>query len=193
MSAQTGRRVRRFAYRRTAMYEYTLKRSNRKTLALEITRELIVLVRAPIRLNKRDIDRFVEKHTDWITAHLENQRRRALSDPPKALTKQEIEALKQKARDYLPGRIKYYGALMGLEPAGIKITSARTRYGSCSGKNSLCFSCRLMLRPIPAVDLVVVHELAHIRHKNHGRDFYACIAAVLPDYKTRQKLLKGNV
>jgi len=175
------------------MYEYTLKRSNRKTLGLEITRELNVLVRAPMRLNKRDIDRFVERHTDWIAAHLESQRRRAEADPPAELTKSEIETLKQKARDYLPGRVAYYSKLMGLEPAGIKITSAKTRYGSCSGKNSLCFSCRLMLRPIPAVDLVVVHELAHIRHKNHGRNFYACIAAVLPDYKARQKLLRGIV
>ena len=47
-----------------------------------------------------------------------------------------------------------------------------------------------MRYPTPAVEYVVVHELAHIRHKNHGKDFYAFIASVLPDYKEREKLLR---
>ena len=79
---------------------------------------------------------------------------------------------------------------MGLTPTGVRITGARRRFGSCSAKNSLCFSWRLMLYPQAAVDYVVVHELAHIAHKNHGPAFYACIAAVLPDYKARIRLLK---
>lgn len=169
------------------MYEYTLIRSNRKTLGLEITRELTVLVRAPMRMPKRDIDRFVGQHTDWIAAHLE--RRQQQAEPPRELSRAEINALIQKALEYLPGRIEYYGKRMGLRPTGIRITGAQKRYGSCSGRNSLCFSYRLMLYPPEAVDLVVVHELAHIRHKNHGPDFYACIASVLPDYKARKKLL----
>jgi predicted metal-dependent hydrolase len=79
---------------------------------------------------------------------------------------------------------------MGLRPAGVKITSAAKRFGSCSAKNSLCFSWRLMRYPEAAIDYVIVHELAHIRHKNHGRDFYTLIGAVLPDYRERKKLLK---
>ena len=79
---------------------------------------------------------------------------------------------------------------MGLTPAGISITGAEKRFGSCSGKNRLCFSWRLMLYPPEAVDYVVVHELAHIRHKNHGRDFYALVASILPDYRQREALLR---
>ena len=79
---------------------------------------------------------------------------------------------------------------MGVSPTGIKITTARKRYGSCSGKNSLCFSCFLMEYPEEAVDLVVVHELCHIREKNHGPRFYALLEHYLPDYKERKKLLK---
>ena len=79
---------------------------------------------------------------------------------------------------------------MGLTPTGIKITAARKRYGSCSGKNSLCFSCFLMRCPEEAIDLVVVHELCHIRVKNHSAAFYALLAQYLPDYKERKKLLK---
>lgn len=79
---------------------------------------------------------------------------------------------------------------MGVSPTGIKITSAKKRFGSCSGKNSLCFSFMLMQYPEEAVDYVVVHELAHIRHHNHSRDFYRFIEKYMPDYKEREKLLK---
>lgn len=64
------------------------------------------------------------------------------------------------------------------------------RFGSCSASNRLCFAWRLMRYPEAAVDYVVVHELAHIRYKNHGPAFYRLIASVLPDYKERIKLLK---
>ena len=79
---------------------------------------------------------------------------------------------------------------MGLEPTGIKITSAQKRFGSCNGKNSICYSWRLMLYPPEAIDYVVVHELAHIVHKNHGAKFYKLVAKYLPDYKERVKMLR---
>ena len=79
---------------------------------------------------------------------------------------------------------------MELKPAGIKITSAQKRFGSCSGKNSICYSWRLMLYPPEAIDYVVVHELAHIVHKNHSAKFYALVAKYLPDYKERENLLR---
>ena len=91
-----------------------------------------------------------------------------------------------------PGRSRKLCARrqIGVEPAGVKITSARTRFGSCSGKNSLCFSLYLMEYPPDAIEAVVVHELAHIRHKNHGPGFYALIRQVMPDYDARIKTLQ---
>ncbi len=83
--------------------------------------------------------------------------------PPPPPIQAEIGALKEKARQVLPPKIAYYSEKMGLFPTGVRITSARTRYGSCSGKNSLCFSCFLMNCPDAAMDLVVVHELCHIK------------------------------
>ena len=79
---------------------------------------------------------------------------------------------------------------MGVTPTGLKITTARKRYGSCSPTNSLCFSCFLMARPEAAIDLVVVHELCHIKEKNHGPRFYALLEQYLPDHKERKNLLR---
>ncbi|MBR7150378.1 MAG: M48 family metallopeptidase, partial [Oscillospiraceae bacterium] len=65
-----------------------------------------------------------------------------------------------------------------------------TRFGSCSGKNALSFSWRLMQYPMEAVDYVVVHELAHIREHNHSSAFYAIVERYLPDWRERAALLK---
>ena len=94
------------------------------------------------------------------------------------------------ARDVIPEKVRHYSRIMGLYPTAVTITGARTRFGSCSGTNRLCFSLRLMQYPDEAVDYVVVHELAHIVHKNHGREFYALVQSVLPDWRQRQALLK---
>lgn len=173
------------------MEPYELIRSRRKTLALEITREGRLLVRAPLRCAQERIDAFVTGHAAWVETHLEAQRRKAALRPPPP-TETEIEALKQRARAELPGKVAYWSEKMGVSPTGLKVTTARRRYGSCSGKNSLCFSCFLMNCPEEAVELVVVHELCHIREKNHGPRFYALLERYLPDWRERKKRLFMN-
>lgn len=170
------------------MKNYELIRSRRKTLALEITKDCRVLVRAPMRLSRVQIDAFVQKHESWIIRHLEVQQKRAAEYTPETI--EDIAALRKQAAEILPKRVAYWSDIMGVVPTGLKITTARKRYGSCSGKNSLCFSCFLMRCPAEAIDLVVVHELCHIREHNHGPGFYALLEQYLPDWRERTKLLK---
>ena len=172
-----------------SMEPYELIRSRRKTLALEITKDCRVLVRAPMRMPETRILAFVESHGDWIARHLDRQRQRAAALPPPP-TAEEIETLKARARAELPPKIAFWSEKMGVAPTGFRVTTARKRYGSCSGKNSLCFSCFLMNCPEEAVELVVVHELCHIREKNHGPRFYALLARYLPDWQERKKMLR---
>ena len=169
------------------METYELIRSDRRTVAVEVTREGRVLVRAPRRLSQAAIDSFLQRHAAWITRQVD---RRRADPPPPEPTAEEIAALKERARAVLPGKVELWARRMGVTPAGVKITAARKRYGSCSGRNSLCFSCFLMRCPEAAVDLVVVHELCHIREKNHGPAFYALLERYLPDYRERKKLLR---
>ena len=171
------------------MDEYDLIRSRRRTLALEITEDCRIVVRAPRTLSQVYIDSYVEKHAAWIRRHMEIQRRRADARPP-APTEAELAMLKARAQEVLPPKIAYWSGKMGVSPTGFRVTTARRRYGSCSAKNSLCFSCFLMNYPDAAIELVVVHELCHIREKNHGPRFYAMLACYLPDYKERKKLLQ---
>ena len=171
--------------------EYTLVYEKRKTLSLTVQPDLTVLVKAPKGLVKAEIEQFVLSHKTWIENAKQRQKQRAETE--NTLTEQRIAELRALAKAELPRRVEYFSKLMGVQPTGVKITSAKTRFGSCSGKNSLCFSWRLMLYPPEAVDYVVVHELAHIKEKNHSAAFYKVVESVLPDYKARIKLLKESV
>ena len=168
--------------------EYKIVRSGRKTLSLEITKDAELLVRAPSRLPVPRIEEFINKNEKWIEEHLARAKKRIFEHPePNEVQRREyINA----AKEYIPNRIAYYAPLLGVMPAGITITSAKTRFGSCSAKNRLSFSWRVMQYPAELVDYVVVHELAHIKHHDHGRDFYALIESVMPDHKERRKKLK---
>lgn len=168
--------------------EYTVIRSRRRTMALEITRDARIVVRAPMWVSQPEIERFVAGHEGWIAAHLDRRQQYQAAHP--LPTPEEVAALRAQAKAVLPPKVAYWAAIMGVQPSGMKITSARTRFGSCSGKNSLCFSLYLMQYPEAAIDYVVVHELAHIRHHNHSPAFYAEVEKVMPDYKQRIALLK---
>lgn len=170
------------------MIKFTLIRSARKTLSLSVSKELEVIVRAPEKLSRKAIDKFVDDHTDWIEKQMQKQAERAEKYPePDECEKKRLIDM---AREYLPQRLEYYSHIMGVRYGNVKITGAKTRFGSCSVKNDICFSWRLMRYPPDAVDYVVVHELAHIRHKNHSREFYAFVEKFMPDYKKRMKKLK---
>lgn len=168
--------------------DYRLIRSKRKTLAIEITRQAELVVRAPLQMPQAVIDRFLEEKQGWIAQHMTRMQQRLDAHPEPSA---EAEAmLRRQARELLPPLVEHYAALMEVQPAGITITGARTRFGSCSPKNRLSFSFRLMEYPREAIEYVVVHELAHIRHKNHGAQFYQEIERVMPDWYKRRLLLK---
>lgn len=167
--------------------EYKLIRSNRKTIELSIDDDFLPLVKAPLKMSTEVIEKFVVKHEKWIEKQITKKHEH---DEKFVLSPEEETMLKEKALPYLAGRTEYFAKLMGLKYTGIKITSAKKRFGSCSGKNSICYSWRLMQYPAEAIDYVVVHELAHIIYKNHGESFYKLIEKYLPDYKKREKLLK---
>ncbi|WP_444442383.1 M48 family metallopeptidase [Pseudoruminococcus massiliensis] len=171
------------------MYEYKLIRSKRKSISLEISKNLDIIVRSPYDFPKSEIDRFVTSKNDWITKNLEKMKTKT-EKYPSQVSEDEAKSLIEKAKKILPDKVAYYSKLMNLYPTALKITAAKTRFGSCSGKDSICFSYLLMRYPDEAIDYVVVHELAHIKHKNHSKAFYALIEKYLPNYKEREKLLK---
>ena len=102
-----------------------------------------------------------------------------------------IQIYKQMAKQVLAAKTLEYASRMGVTPSAVKISSANTRWGSCSGKRSISYSWRLMMAEEDVMDYVVVHELAHIKEMNHSARFWAVVKEILPDYKGRRLRLKA--
>ena len=168
--------------------EYTLVRSKRKTVALQINAEGELIVRAPMLYSERKIKKLVEEHREWIENKKEESIERKRNHPE--LSNEEIAAYKKQAKALLPALTKKFAAVMGVEYGTVKITSAQKRFGSCSGKNNICYSYILMQYPIEAIEYVVVHELAHRRHMNHSDEFWREVEKYFPMYRQCRKRLK---
>lgn len=96
------------------------------------------------------------------------------------------------AAQVLTERVRLWAAQHGLSYQSVKITSANTRWGSCSARNNLNFPWRLMMAPLEIIDYVVAHELAHTVVKNHSRAFWEQVKRSMPDYAARRKWLNEN-
>lgn len=99
---------------------------------------------------------------------------------------------KERAFEVVSGRVREYSQKYGFAPAQVKISSAKTRWGSCSSTGSLNFTWRLVMAPLEALDYVVAHELAHLRVKNHSVKFWKVVETIYPDYKRQRKWLREN-
>lgn len=99
---------------------------------------------------------------------------------------------KRNARSYLNQRVAFYEDLLKLKSGGLKITSAAGRWGSCSADNHLNFSFRLMMATPSVIDYVIIHELMHLRQKNHSAKFWRQVAEVMPDYQACRRWLRGR-
>lgn len=96
------------------------------------------------------------------------------------------------AREVLNERVKLNAERFHLTYSHVQISSARTRWGSCSSKGALRLSWRLVMAPLDVIDYVVIHELAHTLEHNHSARFWEKVAAMQPDYARHVKWLKQN-
>lgn len=89
-------------------------------------------------------------------------------------------------------RVNYYSKYFKDKVRAIKIKDQKTRWASCTYKNEILFNLRCSMAPIEIIDYVVVHEMCHMEHRNHSKDFYNAVGKIIPDYKEKIKWLKEN-
>lgn len=99
---------------------------------------------------------------------------------------------KNQALEYMTQRVEYYASITGLKYLSLRINNATTRWGSCGHKDTLNFTWRLIMAPLRVVDYVIIHELMHLKQKNHSRKFWAEVSKIMPDYKESEHWLKKN-
>ena len=173
----------------------TIIKSNRKSVGITIKAGGKIIIRAPRFMSNHLILSFVEEKANWIIKTYEKQLKvqpTAISEEKSPQTLALEKRYRDAAKDYIPKRVEYYHQFTGGSYQKITIRDQKTRWGSCSGTGTLSFSFRLMLAPPRVLDYVVVHELCHLTHMNHSKEFWNMVENILPDYKEHRKWLKEN-
>lgn len=171
--------------------DYTLIRSRRKTISLEIDESAHLLVRAPLRAPKYEIENFINEKGSWIEKHIRevldrNDKKKEIG----ALSPAEIARLKEDALRVIPDKVSRYADILGVTYGRITIRCQKTLWGSCSRKGNLNFNCILMKAPERVLDYVIVHELCHRIQMNHSRRFWELVEGVVPDHKECRRWLR---
>lgn len=166
------------------------ERGNRKTLAITITQEGSLLVKAPFKMPDREIERFLGQKRYWI--YKQAKRVKETASDRIYRSEEEIKHLKEQARKMLTQKTDYYKALLGVDYQRIRIGNQKTRWGSCSSKGTISYNWHLILMPERIMDYVVVHELCHLLEMNHSKRFWERVEEIFPDYKERRRWLKEN-
>lgn len=99
-------------------------------------------------------------------------------------------ALRERARAVFLARIAALAPVLGVPPPPLALSSARTRWGSCSSRGDIRLNWRLLFFPLPLVDYVVAHELAHLREMNHSPRFWSVVESLCPDWRQRRLQLR---
>ncbi len=202
--------------------EYKIIYSDRSSIAIQVSRQGELIIRAPRKVSRSYIDELVTSKSDWIQSKVKTITKYGFSfsegDSLLYLGKKyslmfsksskvevtddsiivpesmDVEHLKNwfkfKAEKLMVPRFK--NLAKGFNYKNIKLSNARTRYGSCNSKGNINLSWRLIFAPLYVIDYVIIHELVHIEHMNHSSQFWNKLEQTMPDYKLAKKWLKEN-
>lgn len=96
----------------------------------------------------------------------------------------------EKAQEKLPCRTKELGKIIGVDFHNIRIKDTKSRWGSCSSKGNLNFNFRIIMAPKEVTDYIIIHELCHLKHMNHSKEFWTSVEEYMPDYEMHKEWLK---
>jgi len=171
--------------------------SDRKRLSIQIKENSDILVKAPVHAKLKDVERFIEQNRDWIYTQWSLMEQKQAAKPK--LSEEELKhaasmerKFRKAAKEYIPYRVEHFHKYTGGHYTSITIRDQKSRWGSCSSHGTLSFNYRLMMAPPKILDYVVVHELCHLTHMNHSKEFWNMVESIIPDYKECKKWLKDH-
>lgn len=96
------------------------------------------------------------------------------------------------AKEKLEEKTKRYAKIIGVQPKSVQVKSYKSRWGSCSANGEISYNWKIIMAPHKVIDYVVTHELCHILHHNHSKEFWRAVERIDPDYKQSREWLKVN-
>ncbi|MEN8717036.1 MAG: YgjP-like metallopeptidase domain-containing protein [Sulfurovum sp.] len=180
------------------------KQKRMKHLLIRVLDKENIHIKAGQYFDVMDAKIFIEKKQDWIYTKLNELEKITIEDDEfmyfGKIEKKDIYKLhdedsvnkfyKVKAAEYINFLVDKFSKKMQLYPTKVSFRKNKRTWGTCNSKNELRFNFLLMKYPLEITEYVVIHELAHIKHKNHSKDFWGLVEIYCKDYKRREKLFK---
>ena len=166
--------------RNIEMLEYQIKYSKIKNIYIQIKNGQVI-IKAPKRVSKKEIEKLIEQKAEWIKKSLEKEKQ-----------KQSKQALytKEEFKQIVTSNAKELINETGLIPNKITIKEIKYAWGSCSSKKNITINLELIKYSSKAIRYVILHELCHIKHMNHSKEFWKLVEKYMPEYKKIQKEFK---
>lgn len=185
----------------------TVELKNRKNIKhcyLRILKENLIEIKANRYFTLYDAKKLIEKKSEWIKSSIKKLSKNRLNEDEfsylgeiKKLEDFNIKNLdifyKKEIQKILPSKVEELSKKMQLFPTSISFRKNKRTWGSCNYKNGLNFNILLMKFPIEVMEYVIIHELAHIKHKNHSKDFWNLVEVYCPNYKEIEKRFKNSL
>ena len=160
--------------------EYKIKYSKIKNIYIQI-KDGRVIVKAPRRVSKKEIEKILEQKSEWIQKAVEKETKKQEKKP--LYTKEEFKEIVEKNASELVKQT-------GLVPNKITIKKIKYAWGSCSNKKNITINLELIKYSEQAIRYVILHEICHIKYMNHSKDFWNLVEKYMPDYKQVKKEFK---
>lgn len=176
------------------------KKRGLKNCYIRIVNNKMIQIRANNYFDIFDAKELIAKKASWIEKHLNSFSKQPLNSDEfyylgvkhKNLDNRDLDKFYAlEAKKIIPPILQECSQLMQLFPTSIKYRKNKRTWGSCNFKNGLNFNTLLVKFPLEVIEYVVIHELAHIKYKNHSKDFWNLVYKYCSDYKKREETLKS--
>ena len=148
-----------------------------RSIRLSVRPDRALRLTHPFFVRQREAIAFAESKAEWILKTRERLEERRATIP--TITRAEAKELLNCARGYIPVAIARLAKEHGFHYTSLRLTTARTRWGSCSGKNGISLSIFIMRLPIHLREFIILHELCHTRHHNHSEAFHTLLDSLV--------------
>lgn len=163
-----------------------------RSIRLSVRPNRAIRLTYPFFVRQKDAIAFAESKEEWILKTRERLEERRATIP--TINRAKAKELLNSARGYLPVTIARLAKEHGFHYTSLRLTTARTRWGSCSGKNGISLSIFIMRLPVHLREFIILHELCHTRHHNHSVAFHALLDSLVDGKeKALNRELKAHI
>lgn len=181
-----------------------IEKSNRKTISISINALGDITVKAPLKLPKSDIDKFINSKSEWIKKHLD--RRKLILDENSSILNKEKglylgkivdissnfkKNIVSNAKQYLPARTEFLATKLGFEHGNVSVKDYKARWGSCYKNKDITLCYKLMMLSLDLIDYVIIHELCHTVYFNHQKGFHELLSSKIKNERELNRRLKN--